>query len=71
LGKLTQGELAQKFMDPREFKAGERLKRAHVADIVEYSTSIRGIQPSQLMLQESVLYQKYEGKLSCFNYLVE
>jgi len=43
MAKLTQSDIALKFMDPREFKVGERLKRAQVADIVEYSTTVKGI----------------------------
>ena len=62
IAKLTQGEVAKKFMDPREFKGGDRLKRACVADIVEYANSYKSIKPSQFPFEEegSILYKKFD-----------
>ncbi len=66
IAKLTQGEVAKKFMDPREFKGGDRLKRACVADIVEYANSYKSIKPSQFPFEEegSILYKKFDRNQS-------
>jgi hypothetical protein len=66
IAKLIQGEVAKKFMDPREFKGGDRLKRACVADIVEYANSYKSIKPSQFPFEEegSILYKKFDRNQS-------